>query len=120
MAEILLGQLPGGEFLASEVYEEGRTKMANSLKDRTRRDFDEEKSVTWEGLKTGCLMRIADALERLAIDKTEVETQKELETAKKESASWLRAYATRAAELDHLYRRINSLRGVITRLNKKV
>ena len=73
-----------------------------------------------EDIQDGCLMRIADALERLATGKTELETLKELESQKRIVSDLSNAYNTRGHEAEHLWRRVSALKGVITKLKKKL
>ena len=71
-------------------------------------------------IQSGSQQRIADALERLATGKTELETLKELESQKRIVSDLSNAYNTRGREAEHLWRRVSALKGVITKLHKKL
>ena len=55
-------------------------------------------------LQIGSFLRIADALERLATGKTELETQKELEGQKKIVSDLSNSYLAKCQEVEHLWR----------------
>ena len=66
-----------------------------------------------DSINTGTRLRIADALERLATGKTELETQDELAKARIDVGILRR-------ERDYQKLQIAGLRGVITKLQKKL
>ena len=73
---------------------------------------------SFDDIKTGSFQRIADALERLASGKTELETLKELGEVKKDRDYHSSRRIEEIAAKEKLYRRISALRGVITKLKK--
>lgn len=80
--------------------------------------FDKESRKAWsrdggpsiEDLKLGCLQRIAAATEAMAKNHDELVRQRDIERAN-------RAFWQREAERER--RRVNALRGVVTRMKRK-
>jgi hypothetical protein len=73
-----------------------------------------------EDIQDGCLMRIADALERLASGKAELETLRELEEVKKDRDYHSSRRREEIVAKERLYRRLSALKGVITKLKKRL
>jgi hypothetical protein len=97
-------------------------KQKLSLQEISREFVNSEvtdNTATWEQIKSGSLLRIANALERLATGKTELETQKELEATQKSREYYKSRLDEALNARDRLYRRLSALRGVITKLKNK-
>jgi len=99
-------------------------KEWHSLRALSRVDYgekvDSDNLVGPDILKKGALLRIADALERLATGKTELETLKELEGQKKIVSDLSNSYITKEREAGSLCRSISAYKGVIAKLKGKL
>ena len=71
--------------------------------------MNQERNLSHEQLNLGAILRIADAVEKMA----------EPFARLMEERDWFkRKYEERGGKIDHLERRIRSLKGVITKLKK--
>ena len=105
--------------MAKKEWRDFRVESRNSYGVEITIDDDGRPTLP-EGdfLQKGALLRIADALERLASGKTELETLKELQEVKKDRDYHSSRRMEEIAAKEKLYRRITALRGVITKLKK--
>lgn len=71
--------------------------------------FEDGESPTKEDLTTGCLLRIADSIEAMA--KNYVQLQSDFDWYKSQ-------YREQRNEIERMTKRINSLKGWVTRLKK--
>ena len=99
--------------MAKKEWRDFRVESRNSYGGDVTIQDDGRPLVDQGFLQKGALLRIADALERLAIGKTELETQDELAKTRID-VSILRR------ERDYQKLQIAGLRGVITKLQKKL
>jgi hypothetical protein len=82
-----------------------------SYRENSRENWGKEVCQhTRDDLKFGCLLRIADALDKMATPYMSLLRERE------QYERWNRE---KAEEIDHLHRVIRSLRGTITRMKKK-
>ena len=96
-----------------------------SFKDESRVDWGREdcgsadQKFTRDDIKYGATLRIADALERLASGKSEIETLDELAGQKKIVSDLSNIVLTKRQEAEHLWRQISAYKGQITKLKKR-
>jgi len=100
-------------------------KKWHSFRDLSKVDYgatvdDDKLDKDDQCLQKGSFLRIADALERLASGKSQLETLKELEGQKKIVSDLSNSYTTIRLERERLWRRVSALRGVITKLKGKL
>lgn len=72
---------------------------------------------TYEGVNTGSLQRIADAVERSAAAGEKIAA--DYDAMRRDRDSYREWYKQGNADKDKLYKRISALQGVITKLKKK-
>lgn len=83
-----------------------------SLRDESREQYKQNgEIISLQELKTGCLQRIADAVERMCVDRVKLE--RDVDMYKK---LWTAAVNDR----DQLERSNAALRGVVTRRNNEI
>lgn len=86
--------------------------MSTSYKDQSRKQWaTDENAPTHEQIQIGCLQRIADATEKMAVRHTELIQQRD---SYERSADFWRAQSEKKD------RRVVALRGQITKLRKKL
>lgn len=93
--------------------------MAKSIKNSTKGDltFAENYPFTYQDYQLSCLMRIADATERMAVNYEQIIQAKN--KAEKDRDFYDGQYRRVLKERDALQRSQNSLRGVVTRTKNK-
>lgn len=89
--------------------------MSKSLTDLSRTVFNAPDS-TFESIATGCLQRIADATEKMAVNWTALTN--ELNKEKDRSERYLRQVEAYKATLKTERKRVAALRGVLTRMKR--
>ena len=95
-------------------------KKAFDLREESRKPYRAAHSgnFTSNDLQDGSLLRIADAIERLAIGKTELQTQNELDEAKGQLERSRQYHAEKNETISRLNHQNAALRGVVTKLKK--
>lgn len=82
-----------------------------SYREQSKVDWGTESdSLTAEQIQTGALLRIADAVEKVAADYTAMRNSRYY---------WERRFTEERAASERMARRIRSLHGVITRMKKR-
>lgn len=84
--------------------------MSESLREKSRRNWTNDSSTN-ENIQLGCMLRIADATEKMALRYTELISERD----------WLAgAYRRRNDDFSRLERSLAAHKGQITRLKKQL